>query len=148
YLGGRFALASRLDVTPPRGRVELGLGVEQALKIARNVTFEEESSGLLKRQRDLEHRVRVEVKSHLAVAATVEVRERLPVTREGEDDIEVVERAVEPAWDELEQEDPPLRGGRAWRVEVPAAGERTLTATWSIRIPHNHEIVGGNRREG
>jgi uncharacterized protein (TIGR02231 family) len=148
YLGGRFALASALEVTGPRGRVELGLGVEQALKIARNVSFEEESSGLLKRQRDLEHRVKVELKSNLPAAATVEVRERLPVLREGEDDIEVVERSIEPAWDEHEQHDPPLRGGRAWTVEVPAGGERTLRAAWSIRIPKDHEIVGGNRREG
>lgn len=148
YLGGRFALASTLDVTPPRGRVELGLGVEQALKIARNVTFEEEPAGLLKRQRDLGHRIRIEVRSHLPAPATVEIRERLPVTREGEDDVEVLERQVDPPWDEHEQEDPPLRGGRAWKVEVPAGGERTLSAAYTIRIPKDHEIVGGNRREG
>jgi hypothetical protein len=148
YLGGRFALASALEVTPPRGRVELGLGVEQAIKIARNTTFEEEASGLLKRHRDLEHRVRVEVSNHLERPATVEVRERLPVTRDGESDIEVVERSIEPPWEDLKQEDPPLAGGRAWKVEVPAGGERKLQATFSIRIPQNHEIVGGNRREG
>lgn len=148
YLGGRFALASRVDVTPPRGRVELGLGVEQAIKIARNTTFEEETAGLLKRSRDLAHHVRVEVKSHLERAAVVEVRERLPVTRDGESDIEVVERSVDPPWEDLKQEVPPLQGGRVWKVEVPAGGEHTLRASWSIRIPQNHEIVGGNRREG
>ncbi|MCX4244526.1 DUF4139 domain-containing protein [Paraliomyxa miuraensis] len=148
YLGGRFALASDLPVTPPRGRVELGLGVEQALKIARNVTFEEESSGLLKRHRDLEHRIRIDIKNRLTVAATVEVRERLPVTREGEGDIEVTERSVEPAWDEHLQHEPPLQGGRAWKVEVPAGGERALKASYAIRIPKDHELVGGNRREG
>lgn len=148
YLGGRFALASTLDLTPPRGRVELGLGVEQAIKIARNTSFEEESTGLLKRSRDLAHHLRVEVKNHLERPVTIEVRERLPVTRDGESDIEVVERSVEPAWEDLKQEVPPLQGGRAWRVEVPASGERTLRATYTIRIPQNHEIVGGNRREG
>jgi len=148
YLGGRFALASTLDVTPPRGRVELGLGVEQAIKIARNTSFEEESAGLLKRSRDLGHHLRVEVKNHLERAVTIEVRERLPVTREGENDIEVVERSSDPTWEDLKQELPPLEGGRAWRVEVPAGGERMLRASYTIRIPQNHEIVGGNRREG
>jgi hypothetical protein len=33
-------------------------------------------------------------------------------------------------------------------VDVPAGGERTLCATFAIRIPKDHEIVGGNRREG
>jgi len=148
YVGGRFALASSVEVTPPRGRVELGLGVEQAIKIARNVSFEEEASGLLKRSLELQHSVKVEIKNHLPRPATVEVRERLPVTREGESDVEVMERAVDPAWDDLKQEVPLLRGGRAWKVEVPAGGERTLRASYAIRIPQNHEIVGGNRREG
>ena len=70
------------------------------------------------------------------------------MTREGESDIEVVERSADPAWEDLAQETPPLQGGRAWRVEVPAGGERTLRALYTIRIPQNHEIVGGNRREG
>jgi Domain of unknown function (DUF4139) len=148
YLGGRFALASTLDLTPPRGRVELGLGVEQAIKIARNISFEEEAAGLLKRHRDLEHRIRVEVRNHLERPVAIEVRERLPVVPEGESDIEVVERKSDPAWEDLAQDDPPLEGGRAWKVEVPAGGERTLQATYAIRIPQNHEIVGGNRREG
>lgn len=147
YVGGRFSLASALEVTPPRGRVELGLGVEQAIKIARNSSFEEDSAGLLKRSRDLTHQLRVEVRNHLERAVTIEVRERLPVTREGESDIEVVERSAEPAWEDLKQEVPPLQGGRAWRVEVPAGGEKTLRASYAIRIPQNHEIVGGNRRE-
>jgi hypothetical protein len=148
YVGGRFALASSVEVTPPRGRVELGLGVEPSIKIARNARFEEEASGLLKRSLELEHQLRVEVRNHLERPATVEVRERLPVTREAESDIEVVERSVDPPWDDLRQDTPPLEGGRAWKVEVPAGGERTLRATYAIRIPQSHEIVGGNRREG
>lgn len=148
YLGGRFALASTLEVTPPRGRVELGLGVEQAIKVARNVAFEEEAAGLLKRSRDLAHDLRVEIRNNLDRAAVLEVRERLPVTREGESDIEIVERSVDPAWEDLRQDVPPLEGGRRWKVEVPAGGERTLRASFAIRIPQHHEIVGGNRREG
>ena len=90
----------------------------------------------------------MEVKNHLDRAVSIEVRERLPVTREGESDIEVVERSSDPTWEDLKQEVPPLEGGRAWRVEVPAGGERLLRASYAIRIPQNHEIVGGNRREG
>ncbi|MCA9649824.1 MAG: DUF4139 domain-containing protein, partial [Myxococcales bacterium] len=148
YVGGRFALASELEQTPPRGRVELGLGVEQAIKIARNVAFDDEASGLLKRHRELEHRIRVEIANHLETAATIEVRERVPVVHEGDDDVSVTERSVDPAWDELRRDDPPLEGGRVWKVEVGAGAKRELRATWSIRIPQSQELVGGNRREG
>ncbi len=147
YESGRFVVATTVDLTAPRGRLELGLGVEQAIKVARNVAFDDESSGLLKRHRELEHRVQVELANHLEHAATVEVRERVPVPDEHQDDIEINERTVDPAWDELTQDDPPLEGGRVWKVEVPAGAERTLAATWAIRIPHTHELVGGNRRE-
>ena len=147
YIDGRFVVASTVTVTPPRGRLELGLGVEQAIKVARNVAFDDESSGLLKRHRELEHRVRVDINNHLSTAAKVEVRERVPVPSRGEDDVEVQERTIDPAWDELEQDDPPLEGGRVWKVEVEAGGQRTLSACWSIKIPNTHEILGGNRRD-
>ena len=148
YVDGRFVLASELDLTPRRGRAELGLGVEQAIKIARNVSFDDESSGLLKRHRELQHRVRVELDNHLDIAATIEVRERLPTVPEEENDIEVSETTVEPAWDEYSPKDEDLEGGRVWKVEVAAGGRRELRATWSIRIPQSQELVGGNRREG
>ncbi|MEM9462400.1 MAG: DUF4139 domain-containing protein [Myxococcota bacterium] len=148
YRGGRFVLASTLELTPPGGRVELGLGVELGIKVARNVHFGDEAGGMLKRHRKLEHHVRVEIRNTLGQAARVEIRERLPVTQQGEDDIEVTEHRVEPAWDELTQHEPPLEGGRVWTVEIPAGAQRTLQAQWSIRIPNNHELVGGNRREG
>ena len=45
-------------------------------------------------------------------------------------------------------DDPPLEGGRVWKVEVGAGAKRELRATWSIRIPQSQELVGGNRREG
>lgn len=149
YVGGRFALATELEQTPPRGRVELGLGVEQAIKIARNVAFDDEASGrILKRHRELEHRIEVEIANHLPSTATIEVRERVPVIDEDEDDIQITERTVDPAWHELTQDDPPLEGGRKWTVDVGAGSTRTLRAEWSIRIPQSHEIIGGNRREG
>lgn len=148
YVDGRFVLASTLELTPRRGRAELGLGVEQAIKIARNVSFDDESSGLLKRHRELQHRVRIEIDNHLETPATVEVRERLPTVPDGQDDIAVSEGRIEPAWDEFDPKDQDLEGGRAWKVEVAAKGRRELNATWSIRIPQSHELVGGNRREG
>ncbi len=148
YLAGKFVLTSTMDLTPPRGRFELGLGVEQAIKIARNVDFQEDTSGLIKRSHELTHTIRIEVANNLADAAVIEIRERVPIKTEGDDDIEVEIGEVHPAWEEYEQHEPwPLQGGRLWKVEVAAAAKRTLTATWLARIPSQHELIGGNRRE-
>jgi hypothetical protein len=148
YVAGRFALTSDLELTPIGGRIELGLGVEQAIKIARNVQFVEDSSGLLKRQQILQHTLEIEVGNNLARTATVEIRERLShVPDEQAGDIQLSVREVSPAWDDYEQRDPLLEGGRRWTVEVPAASKRKLRATWVITIPTQHELIGGNRRE-
>jgi len=152
YVGGSYALTSQLATTPPRGRLELGLGVEQGIKIARNVDFEEDTSGLLKRSHELVHTIRVDLTNNLSRTAMVEVRERVPVTVEDSDEVEVETRDVEPPWEEFEPRDPTsghgsLEGGRVWKVELPAKSERKLRATWLARVPSQHELVGGNRRE-
>lgn len=151
YVAGKFALTSQLEFTPIGGRIELGLGVEQSIKIARNVEFVEDSSGMFKRQLALSHTIEVEIQNHLSSPALVEVRERVPVaaTNQAEDIAIVVER-VTPEWEDYEPERPgapKLEGGRVWKVEVPAAGKRELSATWVVKIPSNHEVIGGNRRE-
>ncbi|PRP91362.1 hypothetical protein ENSA5_56280 [Enhygromyxa salina] len=150
YVAGKFALSSAVELTPIDGRIELGLGVEQGIKIARNVSFTEDSSGMFKRHLGLSHTLTLEVHNHLRSPALVEIRERVPIAAEAQaDDITVAVEDVTPAWDDYDPKDPdhPLDGGRVWKVEVPAKGERALSATWVVTIPTNHELVGGNRRE-
>ena len=148
YVAGDYLLTADLRNTPVQGRIKLGLGVEQAIKVARNVHFEENKAGLIGGSLDLEHTVTVTLANHLAAPARVEVRERIPVPADqNEDDIHVTVGDVSPEWDEWEPDERPLRGGRRWRVKVPAGGERTLEAAWTVRIPKGNELVGGNRRE-
>ncbi len=148
YVDGKFALTSDVELTPTGGRIELGLGVEQAIKIARNVEFAEDTAGLIKKHHELSHRIRIELRNNLARPALVEVRERLPVVPDRfESDIEVEVEDVQPPWEDYEPKDTPLRGGRQWRVEVPAGGSRELSAHWVAKIPNQHELIGGNRRE-
>ncbi len=147
YECGTFVLTSSLDDTSAGGRCELGLGVEQAIKVARNVTFTEDSQGLIKRHNAYAHRVRVDVRNLLPHAASVELRERVPVAARDDDDIEVAEVDVAPPWDVWEPPGDPLQGGRRWRVEVPAGEQTSLEATWTVRVPGGSEVVGGNRRD-
>jgi uncharacterized protein (TIGR02231 family) len=151
YVGGKFALTSNLELTPIGGRIELGLGVEQSIKVARNVNFVEDSSGMFKRQLALSHTIKVEIQNHMSSAAVVEVRERVPIAAQAQaEDIAVVVEQVTPKWEDYEPDRPgaaKLEGGRVWKVEVPAASKRELSATWVVKIPSNHEVIGGNRRE-
>jgi hypothetical protein len=145
YVAGKFALTTPVKITPIGGRIELGLGVEQAIKIARNITFNEDSSGMFKRQLELHHVIGIEIANHLGSSATVEVRERIPVS--GTDEVEVTVERVDPQWEDYEPTEVALDGGRRWIVEVPANGKCELEAHWVAKLPTNHELIGGNRRE-
>ncbi len=141
-----YRTTTRMPETPPRGLVEIGLGVEPAIKIARTTTFQEESAGLLGGSLALVHKVSVELRNLMPRAATVEVRERVPVIRKDDTEVKVEVGSVDPAWDGWDQEQS-LRGGHVWKAAIDPGATRTLTARYTIKISGKHELVGGNRRE-
>lgn len=152
YDRDQFLVTSEVDYTPPGGSVEIGLGVDPAVKIARNVEFHEEAAGVLRGSLRLVHAITIDVENHAAGPIDLEVRERVPVTREGDDDVEVTLGKIEPPWERLSPDpDAPkeqrLRGGQRWRITVPAAAKQRLRAGYEIKIASKHELVGGNRRE-
>jgi hypothetical protein len=147
YAGGDFLMTVPVRLTAPRGRLTLGLGVEEALKVARNTTFAEEASGLLGGTLNLRHEIRIELRNLLKAPAQVEVRERIPVTAEGEKDVKVAVTAVAPPWEPYEPEGEGLKGGHRWLVPVKAGETAALKAAYTVTLPGKMEIVGGNRRE-
>jgi len=148
----QFLVTSSVDYTPPGGSVEVGLGVDTAVKIARNAEFHEEAAGMLRGALKLVHAITVELENGSPRPIEVEVRERVPVTRQGDDEIEVTVGRSEPAWEAWAPEpDAPgaarLRGGYRWRVALAPATKKLLRASYDVRIPSKTELVGGNRRE-
>ncbi|MCX5743360.1 MAG: low affinity iron permease family protein, partial [Proteobacteria bacterium] len=94
----------------------------------------------------------IDVENLSSRAIDLEVRERIPVAREGDDQVEVTLGKVEPAWEPWSP--PPdapgdrrLRGGQRWRLTIPASTKRTLRAGYEVKIASKLELVGGNRRE-
>jgi hypothetical protein len=152
YDRGKFLLTSAVDYAPPGAHLEIGLGVDAAIKVARNSEFREEATGMLRGALRLHHSVAIDVDNVSSAAIDLEVRERIPVTRDGEDDIEVTIGKVEPGWERWTPDaDGPstarLRGGHRWRLQIPAGQKRTLRAAYEVKIPSKAELVGGNRRE-
>ncbi|HWO25394.1 MAG TPA: DUF4139 domain-containing protein [Kofleriaceae bacterium] len=152
YDRGRFLVTSAVDFTPPGGSLEIGLGVDPAVKIARNTEFREEVGGMLRGALKLIHAITIDVENVSGRAVELEVRERVPVAREGDDDVEITLGRVEPAWERWTPDpeaprDERLRGGHRWRLTIPAAQKRTMRAGYEVKISGRHELVGGNRRE-
>jgi hypothetical protein len=149
YVGGEYVLSTELPVVAPKERFELGLGVEQALRCARNTRFREERSGQnVVAMAELHHEIDIELHNPLARAIQCEIRERIP--QPGKDaEVDIEEVAVKPAGEEWDQVEvgAKLVGGRRWTVEVPARSSETLHAHYVVKIYANNEVVGGNRRE-
>ncbi|HET9953210.1 MAG TPA: DUF4139 domain-containing protein [Polyangiaceae bacterium] len=148
YMDGQYAMSSRLRTTPPGGKIQLGLGVEQRIKVARNTTYTEETGGLLRGHLDLLHGITIDLQSHLNVDVRVQIRERIPVTRPKEEELRVTLQTVEPAWRAYEEQTPPIEGAYAWHITLPASGKTSLKVRYAVRVPSKSELVGGNRREG
>lgn len=149
HVGGDYVLTTTLPQVAPRGEFVLGLGVEQAIKVARNAHFEETRSGSkVVAMTELRHRLEIELSNQLARPVRCEVRERIPQPLE---DAEVVveEEQVDPPWQLYDQTDRQreLHGGRRWAIEIAAGAKQLLRAGYVVKIYANNELVGGNRRE-
>jgi hypothetical protein len=151
-MAGEFLMTTRLPAIPPKAKAaqRLGLGVEEAITIARRTHFKETAGGLLGGATLLPHEIEVEIRNRTSTPALIEVRERVPwVDPDHEKDVKVEESSVQPAWEDIET---PLdgqavvHGARRWRVTVPAGQSQVLAAHFTIRLPSDRMLVGGNRR--
>lgn len=152
YDGGRFLVTSAVDYTPPGATVEVGLGVDATVKIARNTEFREEATGMLRGALRLHHSIAIDVDNLSGKPIELEIRERIPVAREGDDEIEVTLGRIEPAWERWTPDpdaprDARLRGAYRWRLALPAGGKKTVRTAYEVKIAGKLELVGGNRRE-
>ncbi|MDP1916622.1 MAG: DUF4139 domain-containing protein [Myxococcales bacterium] len=148
-VGDEFLMTTTMPAIPPGANTErLGLGVEEAIKVARKTNFVETTGGFLGGSQVLKHELDLEVNNRLSTPAAIEIRERVPVAYPSEKDIKVEEAEVKPPWEKVEGvvDGVAISGMRRWRLTVPPGGRTTMTAQVLVRIPADKMLVGGNRR--
>lgn len=147
FLEGALVTTTDVAAVDRGGLISVGLGVEDRVRIARNARVEESSVGLLGGSTQVDHHVTVDITSSLGMPIQLEVLERIPVT--DDKDVGVKLSSAEPEPETYDQSDlgSPVRGGRRFRVEIPAGGKSKITYAYRIKLPSKSEIVGGNRRE-
>ena len=149
YVGGEYILSTQLATVVARGELELGLGVEQGIKCARNTQFRERrSGGNVVAMTELHHTIEITLANNLARAIECEARERIPQPAEGAE-VVVEESRIDPPWTAYDQGEhgSVIHGGRQWQVTVEAGEHKRLVAEYIVKIYAQNEIVGGNRRE-
>ena len=146
YWGADYLVTGRLATAAPRARIDLHLGVEPSIKVARNVRHQESQSGLSNPQTLYEEEISIEVESHLPRSIFLEVIERLPVS--GDDRLKICVKEIQPAAEEYKQTErgQPVEGGRRWRVELQPGQKELCLLRYGMELPVKTEIVGGGRR--
>ncbi|MFJ5832711.1 DUF4139 domain-containing protein [Streptomyces sp. NPDC093089] len=139
-----FLLTAALPTLAPGGVRRVGLGPAEGIRVTRRTHLRESTAGLRNNTTVLDHRVHVELANRLARPVTVEVRERVPVTSDG--DVRIEEKADWTAPEEGADGDRLAPGTRVWRLDLPAGTTAALDGGYEIRIPTGKALVGGNRR--
>ncbi len=144
-VGPEFLMTVQLPTLAPGAVERCGLGVEEAVQVARNTRYQESAGGLLGGATVAEHALEVELHNRLPHSAPIEVRERVPVS--GEADVKVEEVGVTPAWARpMAGDGVTAQGARLWRLTLGAREKVTLKATYALKFPAGKMLVGGNRR--
>ena len=148
-VGGDFLHTTPLRGVTPDGKLSLGLGVEQSIKVSRNTVFKEGTSGLMGGTAELTHTVTVEVVNHRSYDIVLEIRERLPQPApEHKDEMKVLLGQVKPPWEGFEPEkNPLLKTAYRWKLPIASGEKAVASATYIVEMPSKYEIQGGNRRE-
>ncbi len=147
YVDGSLLTTAPLPHVDRGGVLRVGLGVEDRLRVARNVRVAEDSAGLLGGSTAVDHHVSIELQSALGSATTVEVFDRVPVTDDKGLEVKVVsESPPSDPYKQLER-GVPIKGGIGWRVPLEPGGKRGVELHYRLTMSNKSEIVGGNRRD-
>ncbi len=149
FVDGALELTTPWEGTPGRGRLQLGLGVEDRLSLARNVRYREESAGLFGGSRRIHTTVEVQVASALPHAVQLEVLEGVPVAADS-DEVEIAITASTPQAEPWagERDGPILEGARRQSLEVGPGAQARAVLSYTVTIANKQELVGGDRRGG
>lgn len=144
------ALIARSAVSPcDRGAtIALGLGLEERVRVARNAKVHESSAGLLGGSTQIDHAVSIELSSAMGEAVVIEVIDRVPTARRG-DEIEVALQSSRPKAQAYTQDErgAHIEGGLKWVVELAPGAKSAIEFAYRITLSSKLEIEGGNRRD-
>jgi len=147
FSGGDFLVEAALETTAAGAPIDVSLGVEPALVVARNTQFQEAAEGLLRGDTALKHRVSIEVRSKLPHRARVEIYERIPTSATKEIRVELLESSPKAELYDQSDRGRLIHGGLRFSLWLEPGETRTCTLAYQITLPAKQALVGGNRRD-
>ncbi|WP_431895446.1 DUF4139 domain-containing protein [Micromonospora haikouensis] len=135
FHGADFVAATRLSTWAPGEETELALGVDDRVRVERKLGRRADTRATLgsTRRRDVEYRI--SVANHTPRAATVEVRDQVPVSR----DEAVVVREATIAPSPVERTE---LGELTWRLRLEPGDSGEITMGFRVELAKGVELAG------
>jgi uncharacterized protein (TIGR02231 family) len=135
FAGEEFIGTTRLDLTPPQGEIELYLGVDDRIKLERELKRREVDKRFIGGKRRTLYGYEIVVENLLPVEARLTLHDQMPVARH--EDIKV----------RLDSSDPrPTRQTELnlldWELTLSPGEKRTVRFDFSVEHPQGMEVVG------
>lgn len=135
FAGDEFLGATHLELTPPQGEIELYLGVDDRLKVGRELKRREVDKTLLGGKRRVKFGYEIRLENLLDAPAAITIHDRLPVSRHEEIKVR------------LENADPkPTRQSELnlldWELTLAPKEKATLRFDFSVEYPQTMELRG------
>lgn len=146
YLDGSLLAQTNIDRIDRGGTLWCGMGVDDRVKVARNVRVDEESAGLLGGSLAVTHTVGIELTSSIKDPIKVVVLERVPVTDDKDIEIKIVKANPVPTTYDQSERGSPMRGGCRFDTVVNPGKKLPLEIVYRLVFSSKLDIVGGSRR--
>jgi len=135
FVGDEFIGTTPLELTAAQGEIELSLGVEDRIKVERELKRRDTDKRLIGGRRHLVYGYEIRVENLLPVKAGLQLHDQIPVARHEE--IKVKLEACEPK--PSEQTELNLL---KWELNLEPGSKYTLRFDFSVDSPQGMEIVG------
>jgi len=136
FMGGDYLGKSTIPLTAPGGTAELSLGIDEGIKVKRElVRRQEENTGIISKTRRISFAYRITLENFKKTKQSITVQDQLPVSPQAE--VVVKEVKIDP--------EPTERGDNGllkWKMDMATGEKREIWLEFYIEFPRGKNISG------
>jgi uncharacterized protein (TIGR02231 family) len=135
FAGSEFIGTARLELIPPQGEIELFLGVDDRVKVERELKRREVDKRLIGSKRRITYAYEITLENLLPIPAKLTLHDQFPVSKHEEIKIRLEDANPQPA----EQSELHLL---KWELNLVAQEKRQVRYDFSVEYPPALDVVG------
>jgi uncharacterized protein (TIGR02231 family) len=136
FMGGDYLGKSTVPLTAPGGTAELSLGIDEGIKVKRELVHrQEENTGIISKTRRISFAYRITLENFKKTKQNITVQDQLPVSQQAE--VVVKEVKLDPQ--------PTERGDNGllkWKLDTASGEKREIWLEFYIEFPRDKNISG------